>query len=114
MKTSVLGSVSEIVAGRLGDTTLLAEWCRRWRVSTLSVFGSVLDDRFSPDSDIDFLAQFENGSRPGLFDLLRAEEELARIVDRPVDLLDWDAMMADENYIHREHLRTAARVVYDA
>lgn len=33
--------------------------CRRHRVKTLSVFGSILTDRFNENSDVDLLVDFE-------------------------------------------------------
>ena len=35
------------------------ELCRKHRVKTLSVFGSILTDRFNDDSDVDMLVDFE-------------------------------------------------------
>jgi predicted nucleotidyltransferase len=40
----------------------LAEFCRRWKVTELSLFGSVLRDDFRPDSDIDVLVTFESNA----------------------------------------------------
>jgi len=39
---------------------LIADLCRKYEVAELSVFGSLLRDDFGPDSDIDFLAVFDN------------------------------------------------------
>jgi predicted nucleotidyltransferase len=36
----------------------IAEFCRKWRVSELALFGSVLRDDFRPDSDVDVLLTF--------------------------------------------------------
>ncbi|MDE6062485.1 MAG: nucleotidyltransferase domain-containing protein [Duncaniella sp.] len=35
------------------------ELCRRHKVKSLSVFGSILTDRFNDDSDVDLLVDFE-------------------------------------------------------
>ncbi len=37
----------------------IAELCRHHHVRKLSLFGSILRDDFSPDSDIDVSAEFE-------------------------------------------------------
>ena len=34
------------------------ELCRKYKVKTLSVFGSILTDRFNDDSDVDLLVTF--------------------------------------------------------
>lgn len=36
----------------------IENFCRRWKIVELAVFGSILREDFRPDSDIDFLARF--------------------------------------------------------
>lgn len=64
----------------------LAEFCRRNHIRRLSLFGSVLRDDFRPDSDIDFLVEFEPGHTPGLFGLAGMEIELSEMIGRKADL----------------------------
>lgn len=52
----------------------------------LSLFGSILTERFRDDSDIDMLVEFEPGQVPGLIELSGMEIELSEIVGRKVDL----------------------------
>jgi len=66
--------------------TALADFCRKHRIRRLSLFGSVLRDDFTPDSDVDVLAEFEPGARFGLFDLAGMEAELSQLAGRRVDL----------------------------
>lgn len=41
-------------------------FCRRWHITELGLFGSVLRDDFRPDSDIDVLITFAPGTHwPG-------------------------------------------------
>jgi hypothetical protein len=63
----------------------LAEFCGRNHIRRLALFGSVLRDDFTPDSDIDVLVEFEPGKTPG-FAFFRMQEELSQIFGRPVDL----------------------------
>ena len=49
------------------DREQIAEFCRARGLRTLSLFGSVLRDDFDPvRSDVDVLAEFAAGVRPGL------------------------------------------------
>ena len=65
----------------------VAEFCKRNGIRKLSLFGSVLRDDFRPDSDIDLLVEFRDGSTPSLLDLSRMERELSVMLgDRKVDL----------------------------
>jgi predicted nucleotidyltransferase len=68
------------------DREKLAEFCRRHHIRKLSLFGSALTDRFRPESDLDFLVEFEPHEGPGYFGLARIERELSELVGRKVDL----------------------------
>ena len=65
----------------------LVEFCRRNHIHKLSFFGSVLNDLFGPESDIDVLVEFEPGHTPG-FNLIRMQDELSALLGgRKVDLI---------------------------
>jgi uncharacterized protein len=67
------------------DPQRIADFCRRHHVARLSLFGSVLRDDFTPESDVDVLVEFEPGRTPGL-EFFGIGEELGRIIGRRVDL----------------------------
>ncbi len=64
--------------------------CRKHRVKTLAVFGSILTDRFNDDSDVDMLVNFDTTDHEkwdyvgNYFDL---QESLESILGRKVDLV---------------------------
>lgn len=64
----------------------IAAFCRRHRIRTLRLFGSVLRDDFRADSDVDFLVEFEPDAVVGLLGLSKMELELGEIVGRKADL----------------------------
>ena len=65
----------------------LAEFCRRYYIRKLSLFGSAIAGDFGPDSDVDVLVEFEPGHVPGLA-LIRMQDELAALLGgREVDLV---------------------------
>jgi len=74
------------------DREALAEFCRKWRIRELSIFGSALRDDFGPESDLDFLVSFEPEASWDLFDLLDMKEELETRFGRPVDLVEKEAL----------------------
>ena len=37
----------------------IGRFCRKWRISEMALFGSVLSDNFRAESDIDVLVTFE-------------------------------------------------------
>ena len=80
----------------------IEEFCRRWKIVELSVFGSVLRDDFRPDSDVDLLARFAPEARWSLFDHARMERELEEILGREVDLVSRSTVERSPNWIRRQ------------
>ena len=67
------------------DREKLAAYCRERGIRKLSLFGSVLRDDFDPvRSDVDVLAEFAPGVRPGL-KFFGYGEELEEILRHKVD-----------------------------
>ncbi len=64
----------------------IAEFCRRNHIRKLSLFGSVLRDDFTPESDIDVLVEFEESHIPGL-EFFGMARELSELLGRKVDFL---------------------------
>jgi predicted nucleotidyltransferase len=66
---------------------VVEEFCRRHHIKKLSVFGSYLTDAFGPESDIDFLVEFDPSFIPGLLDVAGMEIELSALLGgRKVDI----------------------------
>lgn len=64
----------------------IQQFCKENNIRKLSLFGSVLRDDFSENSDIDVLIEFEPDHGTGYFGLVRMERELSAIMGRKVDL----------------------------
>jgi hypothetical protein len=96
------------------DERRLEAWCRRWRVSELAFFGSVLREDFRPDSDVDVLIRFFEDSQWSLLDHIAMEEELAVFFGRKVDLVSRRAVESSRNPLRRHHILDSAQVVYAA
>jgi predicted nucleotidyltransferase len=62
------------------------DFCRRNGIRRLSLFGSVLREDFSPDSDIDLLVEFEPEKRIGLMGMVDLERQFSDLLGRKVDL----------------------------
>ncbi len=92
----------------------IAAFCKRWQVTELALFGSVLRDDFGPESDVDVLARFEEEARHTLFDLDRMEEELTTIFGRKVDLVCWRGVEQSRNYIRRKAILQSTETIYPA
>ena len=65
----------------------IVAFCKHNGIRSMSLFGSILTDRFDASSDVDILVEFERGKVPGLLHLSRMERELMTLFDgRKVDL----------------------------
>jgi predicted nucleotidyltransferase len=93
------------------STDRIADFCRRWKVVELSLFGSVLGDDFSADSDIDVLVSFSADAGWGLMDLVRMQEELKALFGRKVDLVEKEAL---RNPFRRQHILTHREIIFAA
>jgi hypothetical protein len=92
----------------------VVEFCGKWKVAELALFGSVLREDFRPDSDVDVLVTFAEDAHWGLFDLVHMEEELGGILGRKADLVERRAVEQSENYIRRQHILANLEPVYMA
>jgi uncharacterized protein len=67
----------------------LAEFCRRHHIRKLALFGSAVRNDLRPDSDLDFLVEFDPARRPGMIELHEIEQELSALCGgRRVDLVN--------------------------
>ncbi len=85
----------------------LTEFCRRWKIVELAVFGSVLRSDFKPDSDVDMLVTFAAEAQWSLLDHVRMQDELSVSLKRNVDLVS-------RNYIRRRAILESSEVIYAA
>ena len=68
------------------DREQIAAFCRKHHLTKLALFGSVLTDRFGPDSDVDELMEDGPENVPSLFDVVGMEDELREILGRKADM----------------------------
>ena len=77
----------------------------------LYIFGSALTDRFTDDSDVDFLVEFENVDIQDYFDnYMDFKEKLETLLNRQVDLVENQAI---RNPIFRMVIDRDKRLVYE-
>jgi predicted nucleotidyltransferase len=87
----------------------LAELCRRWKVTELSLFGSILRDDFGPESDVDVLVVFQVDAPWSMWDLMDMREELRNLFGRAVRLVEKEAL---RNPFRRREIMENHKVVY--
>ena len=90
----------------------IIELCHKFHVRKLWVFGSILTNRFRPESDIDFCVDFDWKNIPlfdaadNFFDFQYALEDLLK---RKIDLTDDSAV---RNRFFRQELDETRQLIY--
>ncbi|HET7088529.1 MAG TPA: nucleotidyltransferase family protein [Anaerolineae bacterium] len=92
----------------------VASFCRRWKITELALFGSVLRDDFGPDSDVDVLVTFAPDAPWSLVDHVTMQDELKQILQRNVDLISRRGLEQSHNSIRRKAILSSAQVFYAA
>jgi len=92
----------------------IGQFCERWKIQELWLFGSVLRGDYEARSDVDLMARFAPDTRMSLLDLLRAQNELSDMLGRPVDLVLREDIERSENWIRRKDILESAREIYVA
>jgi len=93
------------------DEETIREFWVRWKVTELSLFGSVLRDDFGPQSDVDVLVSFSPDARWSLFDWVDMEEELGSLFGRKIDLVEAVGL---RNPFRRKTILEARQVIHAA
>lgn len=94
------------------DTPTIREFCRKWRIRELSVFGSILRDDFRSDSDVDFLFALESAADFSFGQWLDMEAELAAIIGRKVELVPRRSIEESDNPYRKRHILQSAEPIY--
>ena len=92
----------------------LAALCRRYGVARLEVFGSAAReaDFDAGRSDVDLLVTFTPAARNDLATFSDLKDALERLLGRPVDLVEREAIEASRNFIRRRAILKEAETVY--
>ena len=87
-----------IPQARLGD------FCRRWGIHELSLFGSVITEKFCPHSDVDVLFTLVPNRTLGWSEYFDMKTELESLFGRPVDLIERKVVEQSRNWIRRRQI----------
>ena len=79
----------------------IRSYCRQFEVEKLHAFGSVTSDKFSDDSDIDFLVKFKHISYERHADnYFRLHELFEKLFNRKIDLMT-ENMLSNPYFIKK-------------
>ena len=94
----------------------IIDLCRKHKVKSLAVFGSILTDRFNDNSDVDLLVDFEDydHDNPQEFDyvsnFLDLQDSLESILKRKVDMVVTSAL---RNKYFINNVNRTKQVIYE-
>lgn len=84
--------------------------CKKHKVESLYVFGSVLTDRFNDESDIDFVVVFDKANVEDYFDnYFDFKYALEDLFNRSVDLVEDQAI---KNIYLRQNVDASKQLIY--
>lgn len=90
----------------------ITEFCQRWKIQELAVFGSALRPDFNSESDIDVIVTFDDDADWSLLDHIRMQQELQALLKRDVDLVTKRAVEKSRNWVRRKEILNTAAVVF--
>ena len=90
----------------------IAAFCQRNHIRRMALFGSVLRNDFTPESDVDVLVEFEPDQTPGL-EFITMQDELSEILGRQVDMYTFKGVESNRNWLLREEILNSAEVQYE-
>ena len=93
---------------------IVTEFCRKWNIQALWLFGSALSGNAGPESDVDVMARFAPQVKMSLLDLIHSENELSDLLGKPVDLVLREDIERSKNWIRRNEIINSARQIYAA
>ncbi len=94
------------------NSDAIRDFCRKWKIKELSVFGSILRDDFRTDSDVDLLFELEEGVQLTMDSWLSMEKELQVLFAHKVDLVPRKSLERSSNYIRRDHILKTAEPLF--
>jgi hypothetical protein len=65
----------------------IEKFCQKYKITRMALFGSVLQEDFNRESDVDVLVVFDPTARVTFLTLGEMERGLSEIFNRPVDLV---------------------------
>lgn len=90
----------------------IEQFCQCWQIKEFYLFGSVLREDFSENSDIDVMVQSYPNPDWG-WNIVTMNEELEAIFKRKVDLVFKDGIARSSNWLRRNEILSSAKLIYE-
>lgn len=110
-------SLSQIYDRLQTTPEALSNFCHKWQIAELALFGSILREDFREEgedpSDIDILYLHTAEANYGL-EIFEMQEELEALFDRKVDFVSKKAILNSRNWLRRQNILNSHRIIYHA
>ena len=104
-----------IIYQRLGiHPQKLADFCQKYQIIELCLFGSIIRDDFTPDSDIDIIVTFSPNTTMSLLQFIDLEYQFQNLLKRDVDLVEKAVIEKDFNWMRRQEILNNYKVIYES
>jgi predicted nucleotidyltransferase len=94
----------------------LTDFCEKWQIAELAIFGSILRNDFRPKgenpSDVDLLFSYLPGTNMSLFRRALMKVEFEELIGRNVDLMMASEVIESRNPIRRTEILSSAQIIY--
>ena len=96
------------------DSEKLKQFCQSNLIAELAVFGSILRDDFSSNSDVDVLITYLPDAPRGLLEKVQLKDKFENRFRRPVELISKTSIENSYNWIKRSSILNSCEVLYRA
>lgn len=87
----------------------ISKICHKYSIQRMMLFGSILGNKFSDDSDIDILVEFEPERTPSFLKFSALQRELSEVLGRKTDLNTYNSL----SRYFRDDVVETAQVIYE-
>jgi predicted nucleotidyltransferase len=91
---------------------LIDQFCLKWKIKQLALFGSSIREDFNINSDIDCLVTFEPEVIWG-FEIAEINQELSTIFNRKIDLVSRKSIELSKNVYKKNEILSSYKIIYD-
>jgi predicted nucleotidyltransferase len=93
------------------DPRAIGDFCAKYKIKTLYLFGSILTDQFDSESDVDVMF-VPDGPPPSYFQQMDMTDDLEALFCRPVDLVSRNAVESSSNPFRKKAIMKGAQIIY--
>ncbi len=93
------------------DRSRIKDFCRKWKITRMAFFGSILRDDFGPASDADVIVTYASDIDWSSYDYLAMREEIETLFARQVDVVEEGTI---RNPIKRRCIYENLEVIYES